>query len=265
MTASDRDRLERLLHRLKRHDDTHCNRAFCGVTRVAHRLYYPKYNFQTALKKGGATAARASRETTVRTRRKAGMSHGRCVDREIARATKAYNRFVRSIATTKRSCATLPCFRRFARDGQGTISDTARRLIAHLDGLELVPIDAQVRVVDRANRVRTCVDLVCARKRRVDSLVLVEVKCGFEGYVSLASGRMQFELRDVPDSPRNQHHLQLALTRELYARTYQDQPEAIVVWITDTTAHHERVEPWAVRHAPDVLRRIRRSRSGASG
>ncbi|KAK3252044.1 hypothetical protein CYMTET_38602 [Cymbomonas tetramitiformis] len=265
MARLDCERSKRLLHRLNRHDDTRCDRTFCGVTRITHRLYYPKYNFKTALKGKGALAAHAPRDTATRSKRKDGRSHGRCVDREIARVTKAYNRFVRSSAATRRACTTLPCFREFVRGERKATSDTARRLIAHLDGLGLVPIDAQVRVLDRTERVRTCVDLVCARKRRVDSLVLVEVKCGFEGYVSLASGRMQFELRGVPDSPRNQHHLQLALTRELYARTYQDQPEAIVVWITDTTAHHERVEPWAVRHAPDVLKRIRRKRSGASG
>lgn len=263
MSASktERGRLKKLVRRLDAHDDTHCDRAFCGLTRITHRLYYPKYSFKTAVRKQDAPADGATRDS--RSKRKDGMSHGRRVDSEIARITKFYNRTVRSKLAIDGTCVALPSFRSFMRSERVACCDTAKRFFAYLESQNLVPIDAQVRVCDPSNRVRTCVDLVCARERRVDSLVLVELKCGFEGYVSLASGRMQFELRHVPDSPRNQHHLQLALTRELYARTYRDRPDAIVVWITGARAHHERLEAWAERHASDVLARIRRKRAGS--
>eukprot|EP00854_Cymbomonas_tetramitiformis_P000167 gene167-301_t len=152
----------------------------------------------------------------------------------------------------------LPSAVEFASESAVVQHRPTRKILKYLEAIGLMPVDAQVRVVDTDARCRTAADIVCARVERISSLVIVEVKCGFDGYVSLSSGRMQFELRKVPDSPRNQHHLQVAVTRELYMRTYTGDVDAIVLWANESTVRHERVERWAAVHASDVLDRIKK-------
>ena len=76
-------------------------------------------------------------------------------------------------------------------------------------------------------------DLLC-----VDSFgepVLCELKCGFQGYYGGSSARMRGALAAFGNSPMCQHQAQLAVTVELFKKTYGVRPRAYVLLINDAT------------------------------
>ncbi|KAK3251045.1 hypothetical protein CYMTET_39589 [Cymbomonas tetramitiformis] len=142
----------------------------------------------------------------------------------------------------------------------GRLHAMTRAAIDRLSRAELLPVDAQVMVGDSETLTRTAVDVLCVSKRDPQKTVLIEVKCGFDRYLSSSSGKMRFELEAVDNSPRNQHHLQLAVTRELYARAYPllEVPTGAVLWIdNDNNTRAESVKLWATENVDAVLRRMK--------
>ena len=82
-----------------------------------------------------------------------------------------------------------------------------KKFLKALKILKLRPHDAQTAVADTSARLGTGVDLVCLDER--GRHVLVEIKCGFGGYLDRGTGRMRAELSKFGNSPRWQHQVRI--------------------------------------------------------
>lgn len=97
------------------------------------------------------------------------------------------------------------------------------------------PTAAQVAVGDASLFLGTRADVVCKKESDV---YLLEIKTGFANYLYRHTGSaLKPPLQEFTDSPNNQHHLQLALTKHMYQQTYPDiaVKGCYVVYIRDTT------------------------------
>ena len=105
------------------------------------------------------------------------------------------------------------------------------------------PVSAQLSVGDSSLFLGTRADVVCVKFDKKSGLeepgvYLMEVKTGFGKYLYKHTGdRMKAPLQDFTDSPNNQHHLQLALTKHMFQRTFPNivVKDCFVVYINDTT------------------------------
>ncbi|KAK3245784.1 hypothetical protein CYMTET_2720 [Cymbomonas tetramitiformis] len=250
-------------HRLQQHDAKRrqVRSQYSGITRPLHRVYYPKYSFKRALRrkvKSESDDKKATFKTRSRAdRSNAGRKRGSIVDNEVAKAIKHYRRAClddRRLSAEEQP----PSLYKFAVRHSLLENGLSRQILKHVDIMGWTAIDSHVHVEDVDSQTRTAADFVCVQKANPRSFAVMELKCGFEGYVSLHSGNMLHELKRVPNSPRNQHHLQVALTREMYARTYDDSERvrAFVIWANDSAVHHEEVAEWALTNAPAALKRL---------
>jgi len=106
---------------------------------------------------------------------------------------------------------------------------------------------------------RAC-DLVCIDSRD-GGAVVVEIKCGFDGYLDARCGHMRHECAMLADSPRQQHQVQLALTTALFARTYKlTAARAFVLRACDAGVHFYRLRPSVLNMAPAMLLRMAATR-----
>ncbi|KAK3255104.1 hypothetical protein CYMTET_35731 [Cymbomonas tetramitiformis] len=255
-------RLQALVDRLRSHEDFASDRrartGTKGITRVLHDVYYPKYNFRRCLRRESAPENVRPAVGSAN-----GMRRGRLVDGQLCDLVRRFRTEICRDSTIARMRETgrLMSFRGFVeREAPRHLHLMTRAAIRRLNRMNLLPVDAQVLVGDTESLTRTAVDVLCVLKRDPRKAVLVELKCGFDRYLSLSSGKMRFELRAVDNSPQNQHHLQLAVTRELYARAYAslEVPTGLVLWINnDGNTRAESVRPWAIENVDAVLRRMR--------
>ena len=113
----------------------------------------------------------------------------------------------------------------------------ARAFVALTHRLRLVPVGAQVVVRDEQCDLATLVDGVFVNER--GRVVLVELKCGFEGYNDTSNGRMRHPFRAFTNAPKNQHQIQLAFTRCMFERTFPEfgRVDARIVRMTERGAH----------------------------
>lgn len=135
----------------------------------------------------------------------AGRRRGRAVDSQLTRLVNAGK--------------TLPS------RGNYSLSNLVLATLAHND---LEPLVSQRAVCDERLRVATAIDLLCLC-RATSTLVVVEVKCGYESnhhaaFVGDDDGqcRMAFPLRTLKDTPTNRHLVQLACTNELFRKGFVD-------------------------------------------
>jgi hypothetical protein len=124
--------------------------------------------------------------------------------------------------------------------------------------LELRPLGAQVVVRCEHADLATLVD--CVFLNAQNSIVLVELKCGFEGYVDRANADMRGDFKSLTNAPKNQHQIQLAFTSCMFERTFPEfgRVDALVVRMTDTGAHVRSVDSEVDRIAREVFARGRR-------
>lgn len=129
----------------------------------------------------------------------------------------------------------------------------SRGFIALTKRLRLRPIGAQVVVRCERCNIATMVDGVFLNAR--GRVVLVELKCGFEGYVDRSTGNMRGVFASFSDAPKNQHQIQLAFTRCMFERTFPElgTVDGIVVRMTETGAHVRSVDPDVDRVARRVF------------
>ncbi|KAK3234671.1 hypothetical protein CYMTET_55221 [Cymbomonas tetramitiformis] len=251
-------------HMLHQHDTKkrHARSHYSGITRPLQKVYYPKYNFKRAIRLDKAKTENSATRATGRTRAsedriKIGRKGGTLVDNEVARVIKSYRRACLDDRGSYEKDQ-LPSLYKFSLKHFRLKNDLSQRILKHIDVMGWTAIDSHVHVEDADSQTRTAADFICVQKANPRSFAVMELKCGFEGYVSLYSGNMQHELKHVPNSPRNQHHLQVALTREMYIRTYDDPKKvyAFVIWANDTAVHHEEVAEWALANASATLNRL---------
>ena len=148
-----------------------------GLTKTIEADFMPTFSVRDALQ-----------SLPTRKRKKHGRREGNLVDSEVTR---------------------------WANDGFIACNDARLDLIrAALADREWIPIAAQYPVGCRSMRLATKVDLVC---RRLDgSIVLVELKCGFDDYFDVAQGCMLHPFQTVGATLRNRSFLQLMLTAYMF-------------------------------------------------
>lgn len=200
-----------------------------GITELLRRCYYPDYRYR-----GGATGEKGKGPR--------GMRRGTKVDVEVRGVVRA----LAAGETWKPGRDTHPLTTKFVRA---------------LDVLGLEPVTAQTCVGDPGEGLATGVDLV-AMDRKTGRLVLVELKCGFNGYNDRGTGPMRHELAGFMNSPRFQHQLQLAVTLELFVRTFGLAPQtAYVLCANDNGVAYHELEPAVKALAPAMVARLRARRA----
>jgi len=118
----------------------------------------------------------------------------------------------------------------------------ARMVMRALSAAGFEPLAAQVAVAAPALGLATAVDIVAARRGRLE---LLELKTGWDDNASYdaACGRMAAPAAALADSPRNQHQLQMLVTRYLFAATFGVRPGAALVRVSADGVHFERLTP----------------------
>lgn len=111
---------------------------------------------------------------------------------------------------------------RFKSDCRAT-----NHVMTTLQRMGLHPVSTQVPVhgMHKGLRVGTAVDILCVKKADPSVVVLIEIKAGFANRHTGYRRNMLGPLCDVNDSPRSQHHLQLACTMRLFQATMGIQPQ----------------------------------------
>lgn len=195
-----------------------------GITKVLQRVYYPNYRYT-----GGAKGERGKGPK--------GMRRGTMVDVQVRQVVKALVKGEPFVKTKTTHPLTV-------------------KFMSALEVLGLDPVATQTNVGDRGMRLATSVDLV-ARDQKTNSIVLVELKCGFNNYMDTATARMRHEMNMYPNSPRFQHQLQLAVTTELFVRTFGIKPKTCYVLTANDNGvtYHELEERFRAA-APAVISRV---------
>lgn len=112
-----------------------------------------------------------------------------------------------------------------------------KAFLRELHARKLVPVRAQFPVMARGVMIATAVDCL-ARHTETGELVVIDWKCGFEGYYEKYTGRYMNEpYQGRVDSPHNQHQLQLMMTLTLFAYTMHPNFEKTKECIRDTKAY----------------------------
>ena len=177
--------------------ETASGQALAGITTHLRACFYPH----------AATGAHGrSSRSGQRPAQLTGRARGRLVDRELAAAVN---------------------------EGAEPSHAYTRALLSALRRAGLTPLAAQVPVCDPSTRMATGVDLVCERR---GALYVMELKTGWNGRESYerAGRAMRGAAAPFPDCPRNQHLLQLLVTRYLFRLTFGLQSaHAAVVRVSD--------------------------------
>ena len=228
----------RLANFLKQHQHVHCSpggKGFriegsgsaCGITKLLQQTFYPNYQYTGKCKQKFDYVTGAKRGTLVDVQ-----------IRDVVRAMfdDSYQR------------------------KHKTLHAYTKKILASLKVLDLTPAYAQCYVGDSQTKVATGVDLVCldnATKRPV----VIELKMGFNGTLDAGNGFMKSILQVYPNSPRYQHQAQLAVTYELFKRTYGLEPvRCIVLNGNDKGVHFHELEPAFKKLAPAILDKIFKTR-----
>ena len=175
-----------------------------------------------------------------------GMARGRRVDVEVERWIKSRVRASTGSTTKKkfstRAFVAASSKTKDPKDPNEPTHSLARAFVALISRLRLVPVGAQVVVRDEQVDLATLVDGVFVDER--GRVVLVELKCGFEGYNDTSNGRMRPPFRKFTNAPKHQHQLQLAFTRCMFERTFPEfgRVDARIVRMTDRGAHVTRID-----------------------
>lgn len=159
-----------------------------GLTQQLARAFYPTYR---------QSASARTRAGHTNRWRGDGARRGSRVDRELTAAANAPARFQRD---------------RAHRFTQGILDFLAHKHLRLVAG--------QVPLHDARLALATAIDLLAVDTQRGGALVLIEIKCGFEGYCRDGNAPLRGPV-PVANSPANQHQLQLLMMREILRRRYR--------------------------------------------
>lgn len=228
----------RLSSFLKQNQTVHCapggqgyriegSGSACGITKLLNQTFYPNYQYTGRCKQKFDYVTGAKRGTLVDVQ-----------VRDVVRAMfdEKYER------------------------KHKTLHPYTKKIMSSLKILDLTASFAQCYVGDSASRIATGVDLVC-----IDNVskrpVIVELKMGFNGTLDSSNGFMRSVLQTYPNSPRYQHQAQLAVTYELFKRTYGLEPvKCLVLNGNDKGVNFHELEPAFRTLAPQILHEISKCR-----
>lgn len=176
-----------------------------GLTNVIRETYYPDYTFE----KGGGGGLPPSKKGGG----KGGMARGRLVDDQVRRWIQG-----------KMKKSYLKKCHPFARAFVELIENV----------LKLSPVGAQVVVRDEESNLATLADGVFVDRQ--GRTVVLELKTGFENYNDKATGKMKGVYSFLSNCPGNQHRVQLALTVEMFEKTFPELGAVIPLLVRMTSA-----------------------------
>lgn len=231
-----------------------------GLTAITREKYYPEYRFVPGGTWSGSAVGGGGEGGVLvkKKKRDGGMSRGRRVDVEVERWIKGRVRAsAPSTTNTKKKfstrafvvtasaaaeAASATSKKRKKKDPEEPSHPLARAFVALTTRLRLVPVGAQVVVRDEQCDLATLVDGVFVDER--GRVVLVELKCGFEGYNDTSNGYMRSPFQKFTNAPKHQHQLQLAFTRCMFERTFPEfgRVDARIVRMTDRGAHVTKID-----------------------
>lgn len=203
-----------------------------GITKLLNQTFYPNYHFTGRSKQKFDTVTGAKRGTLVD-----------CQVRDVVRAMFD------------------PSYQRKHK----TLHPYTKKIMSSLKVLKLTPALAQCYVGDASTKIATGVDLVCLDDESKRP-VIIELKMGFNGTLDNSNGFMKGILQAYPNSPRYQHQAQLAVTYELFKRTFGLEPvRCLVLNGNDKGVHFHELEPAFRVHAADILHEISKVRQKKCG
>ena len=193
-----------------------------GLCPTLAKFFFPLYS-RNAAKPAPNTSIRPQRSRPL-TKSISGLQLGRKVDEQV-QAIGAFciqhllppECFAVDIPPSENSCGAAY---RQALIFYNGMHDYTHRFFKTLTvhGLDLVAVQSVVG--SSYYKVATAVDVVC-RKRTDGSLVIVELKTGYDRYYEHFCGRLLSPFETQVDSARNQHQLQLGFTAQLYASQHR--------------------------------------------
>lgn len=165
-----------------------------GLTPILKRVFYPLFEYNRAnhgLTTGVTVNASGGRHK--------GLVKGIKIDEEITH-----------IINVERQVSQSKCH------------PTTWRFFSSLRERGLRPIKAQVVVGSKEINVATRMDVLCMdNDSKTPGYVVLELKTGYLHYYDRHTGNtMPAPLEVLPDSPYNQHQLQVGMTRWLFEKTY---------------------------------------------
>lgn len=184
-----------------------------GLTSVIREAYYPDYVFE----KGGGGGPPAPKKGGRK-----GMARGRLVDDQVRRWIQG-----------KMKKSYLKKCHPFARAFVELTENV----------LKLSPVGAQVVVRDEESNLATLADGVFVDRR--GRTVVLELKTGFENYNDKGTGKMKGVYSFLSNCPGNQHRVQLALTAEMFEKTFPElgAVKPLLVRMTSAGAHVVKIPP----------------------
>ena len=113
------------------------------------------------------------------------------------------------------------------KTGKEEIHDFTKKAIIALNMWELKPKKAELPICDTDNNIGTAIDAICTNTRK--EIVLVEWKCGFDGYFEKGNEYMAAPLGGVLNSPLNQAFCQIIIEAEILRRFYNTDVKCLYV------------------------------------
>ena len=200
-------------------------RSHTGITKLAALTFFPRYCYERSHPRDkvgrGSKGGKGARRGAGKGGSRAGLARGTRVDVELRAYTQlARTRLAAAAARGASAWGKNHSIRSLLRPQAGSHPFTAK-IASGMQLMGLHPVLAQVAVEDSMTRIGTACDLVCVDACDA-SVVVVEIKCGFDGYFDASCGGMLHEpgRAGCTDAPRFQHQVQLALTAALFERTY---------------------------------------------
>lgn len=143
-----------------------------------------------------------------------------------------------------------------------------RLIFTALDARGLEPVMGQRSVCCDMRRIGTAIDIVCYDSKTTQ-LVVVELKCGFNGWRTAAATRggkscnMKGTLQKAPDTTVNRHMAQLAITHHLFCREKKTLLKVgnigisgvtgLLLYANDSGVDMYELGQWWIKKAPQVL------------
>jgi hypothetical protein len=193
--------------------------VFKGITHKLSVTFWPNYVYEEAVKRPKRSPVFARR----------GMQRGIRLDQELQMCTNWMREHPQLkmidflcpelVQPSRLSEKQIEPFKLMCK----SLDASTLRIVNFLNEHGLVFYQSQLPVASMFLQVATGVDLVCqheGNRGENKPVVLIEIKSGGLGYYEKSNGLLKWPYQNQQNCPRNQHQLQLTLTRWLYEEDY---------------------------------------------
>ena len=191
-----------------------------GITKVLKEVFYPKYDFYKATVDHGEKTSSSYKHI------KGSSRLGRGFDTAIGQCCRLFKKYpflrIDAFVTSPK-----PYIARLSKPDARVLQRLNKRrnpyvkmFLQWLGGKGYRLVGTQVPVGHDKLRIATAADAVVAEG---DVYHPLEFKCGYEAYLKKSTKEpMNAPFEKQADYPLNQHHIQMAITHQLYTHTYQE-------------------------------------------